>query len=1023
MSELGKANETSMGLPRSGGSSCTTVTSPNITTTTTASTNSPHTSANNINNHNNNNDEGSTKSGSCSSACRRSNSTEPRGQKRPWDGLAADEGTVEGEPPSKLVCTSPPHALCAEDVPQQPHQPHDKQYRSSNKSTGSSSSTCNNSSSSNIMATEDLLPAEATCGVSDESDTDAEMEDERDFLDEEDKDSGFIDSHSIDNSSDDDMDVRLTSVAAISSTNNTNNAMNSSSSSDLSEVQINCTLQSSSIEPVVSEISRADDNSRFCTLQSATESSIVPSSTVSNITTILPSCSSAFCAYSSLSSNFVPSSSSIGSSDLATGPGSYSQSSLGSCDSMPNSQVCTSAVDHFASISDPPTTHSSLQNSSPNLSSVYISEVFSTSIALSIDVRSSSTLPSLNGPTCSIGDSSPDNLVQSMSAVSTSPAQTLPSIISRDFPSSSDSSNMTVASANAETIVTSAYSGTVSSPVYDPHLYQPYSAEVAPRASASLPNGSWSCNFYDGNQPTMTNKYMEIQTSKISGGCPSPPPSSSQAIQCDANGKSYMDLGSSSPYTQTYSADCGNYTTSPSNNFSGVLYNNQTCTNSNNYNQQQQASQQSPNNQFYRPGYSQFSGFPSNEGCPSSYDGDSSVGCSYGYPPSYAPTRPIKMMPPRCGSPFCDPSKPSSLRSPCYQQQRLAVLNMSMCKLNRFSRCADPRLHKSVLICNTLRLIEKEFESEGTSMNTILSQQHMMQAGLPPHCPPPPPTPPPLAMAGGSSEGPLPSMHPPIISSPVPGPCTPPPVLPPPIMPPYNGSSNPYRGPHYPDGSYEDLRAYSPVLECEPLVSAPDNPNTLHNLRTSNAPPSPVLEPSSVTVLGNIGGVLPCNSSNSINTGSISNNFTGSNDASCVNTSSSSSSEDRTESGINWCSVLSLPSQSDLDSLNSTDFCEWGSESNMDIEYSNSSSCTTSPARSCNSSSNNSSSSSSSSSSSCSNSGSTSTSLTDVHQASPYKLDLPSLSADDVLKSFPDQPRRIEPSEELDNLIDVLVES
>ncbi|XP_018006926.1 dentin sialophosphoprotein [Hyalella azteca] len=997
MSELGKANETSMGLPRSGGSSCTTVTSQNITST-------PPNSSPPTTNINNNNIEGNDKNDKCSSACRRSNSTGPRGEKRPWDGISAEQGATEGEPPSKLVCTSPPHALCAEDVPQQPHQPiverlGKKQYRSSSNNSGN-----NSSSKSSLMVTDDLLPVEATCGVSDESDTDAEIEDERDFLDEEDKDSGFIDSHSIDNSSDDDMDVRLTPVVAISSTNNNN--IVDSCSSDLSEVQIYCTLQTSTRTPCVSSDTQETSDS---TTRSSIENPAV-ASTVSNSATILPSCSSAFYAYSSLSSNFVPSSSPIGSVDRSSHHSSFNQSS---CSSSPVAEVHdTPANNQCASNVESSIAQSSSQNSivsSSNSTSVSISEVLSTSIALSVDVMSSAALPSLN--CCGIVDSASDNLVQSISAVSVTNSPTLPSLLHRDYhPSSADLSNnmSTIASANADTIVTSAYSGTVSSPLYDPHAYQLYSAEVSPRtSSAAMQNGSWSCNFYDGNQPTMTNKYMEIQTSKIGGVCATPPPSPSQAIQCDANGKSYMDLGSASPFTQTYSADCGNYTTSPSSNFSGVIYNNQTCSNSNNYSQQQQAPQQTPNNQFYRPGYSQFGGFPSGEGCSNNYDGD--VGCSYGYPPNYPPSRPLKMMPPRCASPFCDPSKPSSMRSPCYQQQRLAVLNMSMCKLNRFSRCSDPRLHKSVLICNTLRLIEKEFESEGTSMNAILlSQQHMMHAGLPPHCPPPPPTPPPMAMSGGSSEGPLPSMHPPIISSPMPGPCTPPPVLPPPIMPPYNGSSIPYRGPLYPDGAYEDLRGYSPLLECEPLPAS-DNPTTLHNLRPSS---SAVLEQSSLSVLSNVGGILPCNNNNNNNNNSgnlSSNNFTSSNETSCSSSiSSQSSTEDRAEGAINWCSVLSLPSQSDLDSLNSSDFCEWGSENSMEIEYStnSSSSCNSSPARS-----------------STSASSTTTSGLTEVSSASQYKLDLPSLSADDVLKSFPDQPRRIEPSDELDNLIDVLVES
>lgn len=49
---------------------------------------------------------------------------------------------------------------------------------------------------------------------------------------------------------------------------------------------------------------------------------------------------------------------------------------------------------------------------------------------------------------------------------------------------------------------------------------------------------------------------------------------------------------------------------------------------------------------------------------------------------------------------------------PCYRQRRLAVLNLSMCKLARYRQCSDPSLRRSVLICNTLRRLEKEMESE-----------------------------------------------------------------------------------------------------------------------------------------------------------------------------------------------------------------------------------------------------------------------------------------------------------------------
>ncbi|XP_074035850.1 SERTA domain-containing protein 2 taranis isoform X2 [Leptinotarsa decemlineata] len=49
---------------------------------------------------------------------------------------------------------------------------------------------------------------------------------------------------------------------------------------------------------------------------------------------------------------------------------------------------------------------------------------------------------------------------------------------------------------------------------------------------------------------------------------------------------------------------------------------------------------------------------------------------------------------------------------PCFRQRRLAVLNLSMCKLARYRQCSDPSLRRSVLICNTLRRLEREMEAE-----------------------------------------------------------------------------------------------------------------------------------------------------------------------------------------------------------------------------------------------------------------------------------------------------------------------
>lgn len=62
----------------------------------------------------------------------------------------------------------------------------------------------------------------------------------------------------------------------------------------------------------------------------------------------------------------------------------------------------------------------------------------------------------------------------------------------------------------------------------------------------------------------------------------------------------------------------------------------------------------------------------------------------------------------------CEGSRTSWCRRgrACYRQRRLAVLNISMCKLARYRQFPDPSLHRSVLICNTLRHLEREMERD-----------------------------------------------------------------------------------------------------------------------------------------------------------------------------------------------------------------------------------------------------------------------------------------------------------------------
>ncbi|XP_059482092.1 histone-lysine N-methyltransferase 2B [Neocloeon triangulifer] len=90
----------------------------------------------------------------------------------------------------------------------------------------------------------------------------------------------------------------------------------------------------------------------------------------------------------------------------------------------------------------------------------------------------------------------------------------------------------------------------------------------------------------------------------------------------------------------------------------------------------------------------------------------------YCYQPAAAPT-PTPMQTIRCaenGKSYLELGSAASTvvksRAATYRQQRHTVLNISMCKLSRFRQFPDPSLHRSVLICNTLRRIEREMEKD-----------------------------------------------------------------------------------------------------------------------------------------------------------------------------------------------------------------------------------------------------------------------------------------------------------------------
>lgn len=63
----------------------------------------------------------------------------------------------------------------------------------------------------------------------------------------------------------------------------------------------------------------------------------------------------------------------------------------------------------------------------------------------------------------------------------------------------------------------------------------------------------------------------------------------------------------------------------------------------------------------------------------------------------------------------------------CYRERRFKIRNQSMMKLSRFRQLSEQSLYRSVLICNTLKYIDREIEQENkdsVSQQTEFHAQH-----------------------------------------------------------------------------------------------------------------------------------------------------------------------------------------------------------------------------------------------------------------------------------------------------------
>lgn len=75
----------------------------------------------------------------------------------------------------------------------------------------------------------------------------------------------------------------------------------------------------------------------------------------------------------------------------------------------------------------------------------------------------------------------------------------------------------------------------------------------------------------------------------------------------------------------------------------------------------------------------------------------------------------------------------------CYRERRLKIMNLCVYKLSRFRQSADPSLRRSVLVCNTLRRMEREAERDAAEEATREGRQPAPPPREPAHAHPPPP--------------------------------------------------------------------------------------------------------------------------------------------------------------------------------------------------------------------------------------------------------------------------------------------
>lgn len=182
-----------------------------------------------------------------------------------------------------------------------------------------------------------------------------------------------------------------------------------------------------------------------------------------------------------------------------------------------------------------------------------------------------------------------------------------------------------------------------SSPYGKPNYYsEPYPQQNCSRTPSQYaqrpPNGyGWNNSYYSVSMETM--------------------PSQQQTIRCAENGKSYLELGSSTTYGSNLTPLHNGSLNGALNSINGARTQKQRC-------------------------------------C----DGRSGIWCN---------------------------------SKQCYRERRHKMRNLSMFKLSRFRQVSEQSLYRSVLICNTLKMIDREIEIESkemqtTTMSSEYHSQHVM---------------------------------------------------------------------------------------------------------------------------------------------------------------------------------------------------------------------------------------------------------------------------------------------------------